>query len=128
MPRIAQPPQHDRFDAVREQLADLDAAELAAAAGALTLLPSNGHRLWRLGALAALAAEGHGGAKSIAQGRLRVLLNGGPLAGMAVQQDDPFDDLLTEELAFYGGSYLVGRLPGSSWKLGDDLTGLRVTR
>jgi hypothetical protein len=105
---VVQPPPHERFDPVRAVLSDLDAAGLAAAAGAVSLLPANGHRLWRLGALAALAAERHAGGDLVTQRRLRVLLNGGPLAAIAAQQDDPFDDLLTEELAFYGGSYLVG--------------------
>lgn len=89
-------------------MADLDARELAAAAGALSLLPANGHCLWRLGALGALAAERHVGGEAVTRSRLRLLLNGGPLAAIAAQQDDPFDDLLTEELAFYGGSYVVG--------------------
>lgn len=106
MPLVGRPPHRDRFDAV--WVADLDAPELAAAAGALSLLPANAHRLWRLGVLGTLAAERHAGGEAVTRGRLRALLNGGPLAAIAAQQDDPFDDLLTEELAFHGGSYLVG--------------------
>ena len=89
-------------------MADLDASELAAAAGALSLLPANTHRLWRLGALSTLAAERRAGGGAVTRTRLRAQLNGGPLAAIAAPQDDPFDDLMTEELAFYGGSYLVG--------------------
>jgi hypothetical protein len=80
---VVQPPSRERFDPVRTVLSELDAAGLAASAGALSLLPANGHHLWRLGALAALAAERPAGGNAVTQRRLRVLLNGGPLAAIA---------------------------------------------
>ncbi len=107
MPLFAQPSEQRHFEAVREAARELDGAQLAAAAGALTVLSANGHRLWRLGALATLAAERVQQGRQVTQGHLRDLVNGGVLAAIAGQQDDPFDDLLTEELAFHGGSYLV---------------------
>lgn len=108
MPLVSPLSPSDRFDAVRAALVDLDAAQLAAAAGALTLLPSNGHRPWRLGTLATLAAERPGGGAAVSASRLRAIVNVGDLASIAAQQDDPFDDVLAEELVFHGGSYLVG--------------------
>ena len=129
MPLVARPPYRSRFDPVREAMGDLDAAQLAAAAGAMTLLPANGHRLWRLGALAALAAEHEGGGAAVTHNRLRALVNGGDLAAIADQQDDPFDDVLTEELAFYGGSYLVapGLAEGAVYVLRLTMRGLLLT-
>jgi hypothetical protein len=43
MPLVAQPRDHGRFDAGRDTLSVLDATGLAADAGALSLLPVNGH-------------------------------------------------------------------------------------
>lgn len=107
MPFVLQHPKQSRFETVREGAREMDGAQLAAAAGALTLLPANGHRLWRLGALATLASEHVEPGRQVTQGQLRDLVDRGALAAAAAQQDDPFEDLLTEELAFYGGAYLV---------------------
>jgi len=88
----------------------MDALQVAAAAGALALVPANQGRLFRLSILAALAAEappGHAGG-GIDQQRLQALVNRGDLAAVAAQQEDPLEDIMTEEFAYYGGSYLVG--------------------
>lgn len=98
----------DRLDSDRQLLRQLDVADMAAASGGLSLLPTSGHRLWRLGALATLTADGGEGDKAVTRDHLRRFLTIGPLAAMAAQQEDPFDDVLTEEIAFHGGSYLVG--------------------
>ena len=107
MPLISQPPDLSRFASVRMALNELDPAELAAAAGALSLLPGNGHRLWRLGAMATLAAERAPGGRSVSQTQLRQLLASSDLAAMGDMQDDPYEDVLSEELSFTGGVYLV---------------------
>lgn len=88
----------------------LDTVGLASTAAALQLLPENGNSLWRLEVLASLASE-----KGIADDPISLtaeivdhLVNQGQLAVAASQQEDPMDDLLCEELAFHGGSFLVG--------------------
>ncbi len=105
-----QPPAASRFRNVRSVLADIDPTQVAASAGALSLLPTNAHRLWRLGVLAALTSEvpARPGARPLTQPVLGGLLMTGDIAGAAAQQEDPFEDVLTEELVFFGGSYLVG--------------------
>jgi hypothetical protein len=108
VPLIVEPPDRSRFATCRADLEEVDAAQLAAAAGALSLLPANGHRLWRLGALATLAAERLSEGRPVAQTQLRNLLGAGDLAAMADIQEDPYEDVLTEELIFTGGVYLVG--------------------
>lgn len=104
------PPAASRFQNVRSALADIDPTQVAASAGALSVLPTNGHRLWRLGVLAALASEipARPDAQPLTQPVLSGLLTTGDIAGTAAQQEDPFEDVLTEELVFFGGSYLVG--------------------
>jgi hypothetical protein len=103
-------PSINRFNNVRSALTEVDPCQVAASAGALTLLPTNGHRLWRLGTLAALAAEvaETSTARGLRQSQLRALILTGDIAGVAAQQEDPFEDVLTEELVFFGGSYLIG--------------------
>lgn len=108
MPLVAQPSGESRFATSRVALDELDAAQVAAAAGGLSLLPANGHRFWRLGALATLASERTSGGHAVAQSQLRELLATSDLADMAEMQDDPYEDVLTEELIFTGGVYLVG--------------------
>jgi len=108
VPLNVEPSHRSRFATCRVALDELDATQLAAAAGALSLLPANGHRLWRLGALATLAAERPSGGRAVGQTQLRNLLAAGDLADMAHMQDDPYDDVLIEELIFTGGVYLVG--------------------
>jgi hypothetical protein len=99
----------DPFKEVRERLAGLDPASVAAAAAALSLLPENGSRLGRLGHLAVLAGEtAPGPTKRLTRGQLGELVNSGPLAKIAASRDDPFEDVLVEEVAFTGGPRRVG--------------------
>jgi hypothetical protein len=99
----------DPLKEVRETLSGLDPASVAAAAGALSLLPENGNRLGRLGHLAVLAGELAPGPPSrIGRGRLGQLVNAGALARIAASQDDPYEDVLVEEVAFIGGPRRLG--------------------
>ena len=120
-----------RFAAVRAELAEMDALQVAATAGALALIPANQGHLFRLSILAALAAEVSpadlGG--GIDQRRIQAIINRGDLAAVAAQQEDPIEDIMTEELAFYGGSYLVssGIAQDSTYVLRLALRGLLLT-
>ncbi|MBK5219776.1 MAG: hypothetical protein JJE35_08320 [Thermoleophilia bacterium] len=88
----------------------LDPVGIASTAAALQLLPANGNSLWRLDVLASIASEHRTLADKQPLSTVVVdrLVNDGQLAGIAVVQEDPMDDLLCEELTFHGGSFLVG--------------------
>jgi hypothetical protein len=99
----------DSFKEVRDRIAELDPVSVASAAAALALLPENGSRMGRLGHLAVLAGEAASGStKRITRGQLRELVNTGALAEIAAFRDDPFEDVLVEEMAFAGGPRRVG--------------------
>jgi hypothetical protein len=74
------------------------------------LLPANIHRLWRLQALAAISLD----APDRTDGRdpsvsdLRQLVNAGALSARGDQYEDPYDDVIAEEIAFHMGSFRVG--------------------
>ncbi|HEX2095802.1 MAG TPA: hypothetical protein VHF50_00350 [Solirubrobacterales bacterium] len=99
------------LDQIRAAINDVDPLALSCAAGGLQLLPENGNSIWRLELLAALSSEreSEGGAEAeLTRTKLDELLNSGALATLASSQEDPLDDLICEELAFHGGSFLVG--------------------
>jgi hypothetical protein len=107
--------------------ASLESQKLAALCGGLQLLPANIHRLWRLEALAAISldAADRTGRRDPGPDDVRKLVNAGALGALADQQEDPFDDVIAEEVAFHHGSFLVGRgLAGGSV---DDLRSLVKT-
>jgi hypothetical protein len=83
--------------------------DLVAALAALQLLPENASALGRLEAAVTLAAgvPVDSSAPHISAGKLRNTLNGPPFSAALQDEDSPFDELLTEPLAFHGGSYLV---------------------
>jgi hypothetical protein len=84
--------------------------KLAALCGGLQLLPANIHRLWRLQALAAMSlyAPYRDGTRDPGVGRLRQLVNSGALGERGDQHEDPYDDVIAEEIAFHMGSFRVG--------------------
>jgi hypothetical protein len=92
-----------------EAFAPYDATDVAAAIGALQLLPGTGCHLGRLEAAASIAAsqQPERGLPQISHGRLRSTLNGAPFSDALAVGDPRYDDVLTEELGFHGGSYLV---------------------
>lgn len=101
----------DSLDQIRAAIGDIDPLALSCAAGGLQLLPENGNSIWRLELFAVLASEREreeGPATDLTRAKLDELLNSGVLATLASSQEDPLDDLLCEELAFHGGSFLVG--------------------
>lgn len=101
------PRDSDELAEFRAFLRRFDPASIAATAGALQLLPANGHHLWRLDALGSLAACGSSGGRALRTGEVRELLASGAFAALAERQEDLFDDVLVEEVAFHGGVYRV---------------------
>lgn len=104
-----QPHESAPFAEVRAALERVSRLSVAARVGALALIPENGQRLGRLGELAVLAGEASDGDRPpISRGQLAGLLNGGVLGARGSQRDDPFDDVLVEEVAAPGGRRLIG--------------------
>jgi hypothetical protein len=102
-----EPPRSGALAATRAALTGLDSLQIAAMCGGLQLLPENGHHIWRLQALADLAGGLTPGGEPPHRAVLRALLNAGALGHVADRQEDPYDDLLAEELAFAEGSFLI---------------------
>ncbi len=98
---------------VTDKLKGFSRLELLKSIGALGLLPENASHQIRLEALAhvvaALPESNHKPAPS--PHRLRVWLNNPPFNGNPIETaEDPCENAFTEEVTFYGGSYLV--IPG----------------
>lgn len=108
LPNNQPPANPDRFGALRDELAPFEPVSLLSACGGLQLLPENGNRLWRLEALAAVAQGSTRGDRHARPADLQRLLNEGQLDAVAGQQEDLYDDLLVEEVAFHLGSYRIG--------------------
>ena len=90
--------------------ADMDGPSLAGCAAALQLLPENIPCLLRAQRLAAIGAAlpARPDASPLSPSRLRAVLKHPLIAGEAVlTQEDPYDDVYVEEVAFHGGSRLV---------------------
>jgi hypothetical protein len=90
--------------------ADLDGPSLTTAAAALQLLPENISCLTRAQRLAAIGAAlpVRPGAPPLSSSRLRAVLKDQLISGKDVRtQEDPYDDLYVEEVAFHGGPRLV---------------------
>jgi hypothetical protein len=84
--------------------------ELLRSIGGLQLLPENASNQIRFEALAHIAAALPDAPSKPAPSahRLRSLLNAGPLAEHPIQTaEDPCDSPFTEEITFYGGSFLT---------------------
>lgn len=98
------------FDELRGELSRFDPLALASAIAGLQAQPSSARFFWRLSVLATLAAEMPRGGehRQLDRADLERLLNEGPLAERAAIHEDPLDSPLSEELGFFGGSYLVG--------------------
>jgi hypothetical protein len=88
-----------------------DPMKLAALCGGLQLLPVNIHRLWRLQALAAISLDvpKRSDKREPRVGDLSNLLNAGGLGVQGDRHEDPYDDVIAEEVAFHMGSFRVGR-------------------
>jgi hypothetical protein len=101
--------QEEEFSDVRRALSSFDTLDVAAAAGALQLLRENGHHLERLEALSLVATSiPRGARRQLSAPRARALLNGGSIRDVLLVREDPLEDVLVEEVAFHGGTYLVG--------------------
>jgi hypothetical protein len=102
--------------ALRRRLARFDPLALASAIAALQVLPDNAKGNWRLGFLAGMVAglSPEGEFEELTAGDLDALVNKGSLAGAAGIVEDPPEGPFTEEIAFHGGSYLVGEGLGES--------------
>jgi hypothetical protein len=90
--------------------AQLDGPSLAACAAALQLLPENIPFLTRAQRLAAVGAAlpARPDAPPISSSRLRAVLKDPLISGEFVRaQEDPYDDVYVEEVAFHGGPRLV---------------------
>ncbi len=84
--------------------------KLAALCGGLQLLPTNIHRLWRLQALAAISLDvlDRVVRRDPSVGDLRQLVNSGGLGARGDQYEDPYDDVIAEEIAFHMGLFRIG--------------------
>ena len=102
--------------AVREALARFNPLALASALGALQVLPENAGCNWRLGFLAGMVAglSSQGEFEKLKTADLAGLVNEGSVAAAAELIEDPPEGPFTEEVVFYGGSYLVGEGLGES--------------
>ncbi len=90
--------------------AEVDGPSLVSCAAGLQLLGENIPCLLRIQRLAAIGASlpARPGAPFLAPSRLRALLKHEYVAGEMVRsQEDPYDDLYVEEVAFHGGPRLV---------------------
>lgn len=96
--------------AVREALARFNPLTLASGFAALQVLPDNAKGNWRLGFLAGMIAglSPEGEFDELTSGDLYALVNEGSVAEAAGMVEDPPEGPFTEEIVFYGGSYLVG--------------------
>lgn len=98
------------FRRLGDLLRKYDFIDLAAGIGALQLIPANADRLVRLKAAANLIASipAEPGSPSMSLPHWRQWLNAAPLGTPPfVYEEDPFENLFTEELTYYGGSYRV---------------------
>src|SRR5688572_4226362 len=96
------------FPDVRARLAGSEPADTLSAFAGLQLDPENANRLERLRAAAEVAASLSGGPRAASAPLLREVLNRSILADRLAPREDPFDDVLVEELPFHGGSYRLG--------------------
>lgn len=105
-PKMFRPRLDGRFDSVRDELKAFNPLHVAAAAGALSLVPANGARLLRLSALASLAAtQPARKGEWLKRTKVDSLVNAGALASLGWEQDDPPEDVLTEEVVFHHRAY-----------------------
>jgi hypothetical protein len=102
-------PERDPLDSTRSAAESFDPLKLAALCGGLQLLPANIHRLWRLQALAAISLDApRTDERDPSVSDLRQLVNAGALGARGDQYEDPYDDVIAEEIAFHMGSFRVG--------------------
>jgi len=102
--------QPSQFDDSRSVLRGFQPLAVATAVAGLHAVPRNAGAIWRLEVLAGLAAEQprRPAQRALDSESLRRMLTEGGLASAASIAEDPFEELLTEEIAFHGGSHLVG--------------------
>ncbi|HWO83064.1 MAG TPA: hypothetical protein VNM38_04660, partial [Solirubrobacterales bacterium] len=95
---------------MREALARFNPLALASGFAALQVLPDNAKGHWRLGMLAGMVAglSPEGEFEKLTAGDLYALVNVSSVAEAAGMVEDPPEGPFTEEIVFYGGSYLVG--------------------
>jgi len=97
-------------ETVRQALMRFNPLALASAFAALQVLPDNAMGNWRLGLLAGMVADlsSAGEFEKLTKDDLYALVNEGSVAEAAKIVEDPPEGPFTEEVVFYGGSYLVG--------------------
>ena len=103
---------------LRAQLEPFNPLDLLATSGALELVPENAERALRLQAFAQVVASLpiRRALPAISTSRLRRILNGPELSGLA-HGEDPFPNAFVEDVPFYEGSYSVfpGTTAGSTY-------------
>jgi hypothetical protein len=106
---LAPRPPDSRYAQEIETIRTCDPLDLAANLGALSLIPTNFDRHWRLSALTTLVSERITAPEKrpIDRGSLRALLTTGGVAQRADVYEDPYEDVLCEEVAFYEGPFLL---------------------
>ena len=106
---LAPRPADSKFAQETETIRTRDPLDLSATLAALSLIPTNIDRNWRLSALTTLASERivNVGKQPIDPGTLRTLLTGGGLARHADLYEDPYEDVLCEEVSYHEGPFLL---------------------
>lgn len=99
-----------QFDDTRSLLRQFDPLGVTTAVAGLHVVAGNAGAIWRLEVLSGLATEQlrRPGDRALDSAWLRRMLTEGGIASAASIAEDPFEELLTEEIAFHGGSHLVG--------------------
>ncbi len=106
---LAPRPADSRFAQEIETIRTCDPVDLVASLAALSLIPTNIDRNWRLSALTTLASERVADLEKqpIDPGALKALLADGGLARHADRYEDPYENVLCEEVAYYEGPFLL---------------------
>jgi hypothetical protein len=106
---LAPRPADSRFARETETIRACDPLDLAATLAALSLIPANIDRNWRISALTTLASErvANDEKQPIDPGAFRALLTDGGLARHADLYEDPYENVLCEEVAYYEGPFLL---------------------
>lgn len=106
---LAPRPADSKFAQEIETIRGCDPLDLSAALAALSLIHANIDRNWRFSALTTLASERIVDIEKqpIDPGALRALLTDGGLARHADLYEDPYEDVLCEEVSYHEGPFLL---------------------
>src|SRR5258708_7027898 len=105
----------DNLKLLRHEITSYDSLHIIASCGALSLMPENASRLFRIEALAHVAGTlGDTPLRNrITDVRLRRLFHEPPLSGAIKKAEDPFPNVFVEEVPFFSGPQLIFPGPGS---------------